>query len=267
EGWRASASYGSCKTADGAGGDPARFVEMRDANTDTLNYLDFIDKNSPRAVSEAAGCANALVIRTGEEREPHFVDRAEEFLKGLIATTIWHGRKDKGTRSLLTVADIVSNPAALKSALQLMQQFPQIWSGSLARMGGMMSHSVGEELGSVLSTVGRFISFMHSPSAAESLKSSSFDLSKLRNPKARMSIYLIQRAEDTRTGSPLLRLQLNACIKEVMKGGLGQKHNVHVVVDEAASVGRMDCITDVLNVGRGFGLRLQLYYQDVGQLK
>jgi type IV secretion system protein VirD4 len=45
------------------------------------------------------------------------------------------------------------------------------------------------------------------------------------------------------------------------------KAKVHLVVDEAGNLGgRMDSITDVLNVGRGFGLHLQLYFQDIGQL-
>jgi len=135
-------------------------------------------------------------------------------------------------------------------------------------MGGMLSHSVGEELSSTLSTVGRFISFMNDPSVAASLKSSSFDLAKLRKPNEKISIYLIQRAADSRTAAPLLRLWLNACIREVMKGGLRHEGSkVHAIVDEANLIGRMDCFADVLNVGRGFSLHLQLYYQDIGQLK
>jgi type IV secretion system protein VirD4 len=242
--------------------DPTKVVTQR---PDTLNILDFIDRNSPQAINEAAAVANSLVVRTGEEREPHWLDKAEAFLTALIALTVWHGQREQGSRSLLRVAEIASNPAALRDALKLMQAQPAIWNGSLARMGGMLSHSVADEFSSTLSTVGRFIGFMNSPSAAESLRSSSFDLSKLR--KGRMSIYLIQKAADTRTGSPLLRLWLNACIREVMKGGLNQKHRVQAVIDEAGSVGKMDSISDVLNVGRGFGLRLQLYYQDIGQLK
>jgi type IV secretion system protein VirD4 len=42
--------------------------------------------------------------------------------------------------------------------------------------------------------------------------------------------------------------------------------NVHCIIDEAGGLGRMECLKDVLNVGRGFGLKLQLYYQDTGQL-
>lgn len=242
--------------------DPSRIVTQK---PDKLNLLDFIDRNSLRAVNEADAIANALVIRTGQEKEPHWNDKAEQWLSALIASTIWFGEKKHGTRSLLQVADIASNPAALKTALKLMQASPEIWNGSLTRKGGMLSHSVAEELGSTLSTLGRFINFVNTPSAAESLQSSSFDLSRLR--KGKMSIYLIQRAADTRTGSPLLRLWLNACIREVMKGGLNQKRTVHAIIDEAGSVGQMDCISDVLNVGRGFGLKLQLYYQDMGRLK
>lgn len=195
--------------------DPDRVVTNR---PDTLNPFDLIDEKSPRAVNEAAGIANALVLRTGEEKHPHFLDRAEQWLTALIGLTLCHGQRAQRTRSLVRVAEIASNPASLKSALALMQQHPAVWNGSLARMGGMLSHSVGEELGSTLSTIGRFISFINSPTVAESLKASSFDLSKLR--KKRMTIYLIQRASDMRTGSALLRLWLNACIREVMKGGL-----------------------------------------------
>jgi type IV secretion system protein VirD4 len=241
--------------------DPERVVTSR---PDTLNLLDVIDEKSPRAVNEAAGIANALVVRTGEEKHPHFLDRAEHWFSALILLALMHGDRKQGTRSLVRVAEIASNPQSLKSALALMQQHPEVWGGSLARMGGMLSHSMGEELASTLATVGRFISFINSPSVAESLRSSSFDLSQLR--KKRMTIYLIQRASDTRTGSALLRLWLNACIREVMKGGLGQKQKVHCIVDEASSIGRMESLKDVLNVGRGFGLRMQLYYQDTGQL-
>jgi type IV secretion system protein VirD4 len=114
--------------------DPTRAV----TNTpDTLNLLDFIDRDSPHAVNEAAAVGNSLAIRTGQEKEPHFVDRTEAFLTALIGTTVWYGDKAKGTRSLLHVAELASNPAMLKAAMKLMQESPEVWNGSLARMGGM----------------------------------------------------------------------------------------------------------------------------------
>ena len=43
--------------------------------------------------------------------------------------------------------------------------------------------------------------------------------------------------------------------------------NVHFVADEANSLGHLDLIGDILAIGRGYGIRLQLYYQDLGQVR
>ena len=44
--------------------------------------------------------------------------------------------------------------------------------------------------------------------------------------------------------------------------------NVNVILDEAASLGpNMGCIEDALDKYRGYGIRLQLYYQSPAQLK
>ncbi len=56
---------------------------------------------------------------------------------------------------------------------------------------------------------------------------------------------------------------LRACVK----GGLQEKNLVHFVLDEAASLGKMDVIDDAVDKYRGYGVRLQFYYQSVGQLK
>jgi type IV secretion system protein VirD4 len=44
--------------------------------------------------------------------------------------------------------------------------------------------------------------------------------------------------------------------------------NVHFILDEAASLGaNMSCIDDAIDKYRGYGVRLQLYLQSMGQLK
>lgn len=43
--------------------------------------------------------------------------------------------------------------------------------------------------------------------------------------------------------------------------------NVNFILDEAASLGRMECIDDAIDKYRGFGVRLNLYYQSPAQLK
>lgn len=43
--------------------------------------------------------------------------------------------------------------------------------------------------------------------------------------------------------------------------------NVQVLLDEAAALGPMDSLSDALNLGRGYGLRMVFIYQSPGQLK
>lgn len=55
---------------------------------------------------------------------------------------------------------------------------------------------------------------------------------------------------------------LRACVKN----GTSNRE-VHFVIDEAAALGQMDALADALAQYRGYGVRLQLYYQSVAQLK
>jgi type IV secretion system protein VirD4 len=42
---------------------------------------------------------------------------------------------------------------------------------------------------------------------------------------------------------------------------------VHFVLDEAAALGHMEALDDAVDKFRGYGVRLQLYYQSLGQLR
>jgi type IV secretion system protein VirD4 len=53
---------------------------MHGARSDTFNPLDFIDASSPDFLSKCRDLANQLVVRTGEEREPHWNDATELLL-------------------------------------------------------------------------------------------------------------------------------------------------------------------------------------------
>lgn len=42
---------------------------------------------------------------------------------------------------------------------------------------------------------------------------------------------------------------------------------VHFVLDEAASLGHLECLDDAVDKYRGYGVRLQFFYQSIGQLQ
>lgn len=241
--------------------DPFKVVTR---SPDTFNPLDSIDRDSSLALDECNDLAKALVIRPDEEKEPHWNDSAESWIAALLATVVQYGQAHEGTRSLQTIRDILSDPQKLEMSLKLMGE-STAWGGLLARMGGQLKHFVEKERSSTLTTVARHMRFLDSMAITESTMTSSFDPSRLRGGK--MTIYLILPPDHMRAQSALLRMWIGSMLKSVIRGGLQESTKVHFILDEAASLGHLEAVDDAVDKYRGYGVRLQFYFQSLGQLK
>ena len=193
--------------------DPFRAVRK---NSDTFNPLDFIDKDSPLAMDDCRDLAAALVVRTGQEREPHWTDSAEAWISSMLAVVAYYG--EPGDRSLQTVRTLLSNPAKMEAVIKLMCSATDVWDGMLSRMGNQLTNYKDKELGSTLTTTNRFLRFLDTIAIAENTKSSSFDPGDLC--KKKMSVYLVLPPEHMRAQSPLLRMWIGSLLRAVVKGGL-----------------------------------------------
>jgi type IV secretion system protein VirD4 len=232
-------------------------------NPDTFNPLDFIDPTSSFALDECNSLAKSLVVRTGQEKEPHWNDAAEAWIAAFAAVVVYYGQRDQ-TRSLQTVREMFSDPERLQIAIKLMRESDAA-KGMLARLGGQLLHFVDREKSSTLTTVSQHLRFLDTQAIAQSTGTSSFDPAKLRTGK--MTIYLILPPDHMRAQSALLRMWIGSLLKSVVRGGLGESTKVHFVLDEAASLGALEPVEDAIDKFRGYGVRLQLFYQSMGQLK
>jgi type IV secretion system protein VirD4 len=228
----------------------------------TLNALDFIDKDSSLALDDCRDLGKALVVRTGQEKDPHWCDGAEIWIAGIAAAVVQFGQGEQ--RSLQAVCDILTNPQKMDMARKLMQE-SDAWGGMLARIGYQLTHFRGDELGSILTTVGRFLAFLSTPAMAENTRASSFDPAGLRDGK--MTVYLVLPPDRMKAQSGWLRSTIGVFLRAVIRGGLQETSKVHFILDEASALGQMDQIAEILAIGRAFSIRLQFYYQDCGQLK
>jgi type IV secretion system protein VirD4 len=192
--------------------DPFKLVTQ---TPDSFNPLDFIDKDSPTALDECRDLAEALVTRTGEEKDPHWVDSAEAWIAALTALVVRYG--EANDRSLQTVRTLLSDPAKLEMAIKLMCS-SDAWDGMLARMGNQLTHFAGKELSSVMTTTTRFLRFLDTLAVSDSTKTSSFNPAELR--KGKMTVYLILPPEHMRAQSPLLRMWIGSLLRAVVRGGL-----------------------------------------------
>ncbi|QDT53857.1 Conjugal transfer protein TraG [Caulifigura coniformis] len=231
--------------------------------SDSLNPLDLIDASSPVAIDDAAALAKDLVVRSPEEKEPYFNNSAETWLKALICLVVVYGGA-YGSRSLQTVRALLSSPEHLQQAIKLMRE-SDAWGGMLARMGGQLEQFVDRERASVLTTAQQHTRFLDTPSIAAITQASTFDPAKLKTEK--MTVFLILPPEYLRSLSGLLRMWIGCLLRAVVKNGNGDESRVHFILDEAASLGSMEALDDALDKYRSYGVRLQFYYQSLGQLR
>jgi type IV secretion system protein VirD4 len=239
--------------------DPYRIVTQE---PDTFNPLQFIDRESPTAIDECRDLAEALVIRTGQEKEPFWNDAAEMWIAAMTAAVVAFA--DDADKSLQSVRTVLTNPQRMEAVIKLLCE-SDVWDGMLARLGGQLTNFKDKELASTLTTTNRFLRFLDTIAIAESTKQSSFNPADLLTGK--MTVYLVLPPEHMRAQSALLRLWIGSLLRAVVKGGLQEKTKVHFVLDEAASLGHMEALDDAVDKFRGYGVRLQLYYQSLGQLQ
>jgi type IV secretion system protein VirD4 len=132
-------------------------------------------------------------------------------------------------------------------------------------MGNQLTNFKDKELGSTMTTTNRFLRFLDTLAVADSTKTSSFDPADLR--KGKMTVYLILPPDHQRAQSSLLRMWIASLLRAVVRGGLREQTKIHYVLDESSSLGHLEALDDAVDKYRGYGVRLQFYYQSLGQLK
>ena len=148
------------------------------AGGDAENPLDTIDEKAPDFLDQVRALANALVLRSGHESEPHWNDSAENVLTAFI-TFVAACETDRSKRNLQTVRALVSSRIAYTTSIATMQN-TQGFGGVVQRLGHSLSWLAERELASVLSVVQRHTAWMDSPAVSACLTHSSFDPLELR---------------------------------------------------------------------------------------
>ena len=231
--------------------------------SDAWNPLDLIGPNSPNLIDEAKDLANMLVIRTGEEREPHFNDSAELVLTAFIAF-VAACETSPEHRNLQTVREILCNRKKFEKAVETMQRSP-IFNGFLQRYGHLLTWYVDRELGSVLTTVQRHTVFLDSPAVAASTSRSTFDPRELR--QNRTTVYLCLPHDRLESNASLQRLWIGTILRSVSSHGADESNPVLFLLDEAGHIGRnLRVLEEAVTLLRGMGVRLWFFFQSVGQV-
>ena len=225
-----------------------------------LNPLDLLDPETEDFADDALVIADMLVLRTGNEKDPHWDEKAIMVLQGLIMFVVINApEKDRHlgeVRRLLT-----SSADTWDAVLEMMCEA----DGAIATAANQITRMAEEERASVLSTAMRHTSFLDSPQIVRSLSHSSFDPLTLKQNNT--SLYLILPADKLATYSRLLRLWIATTLQVMIKVKSIPQHRVLFMLDEMAQLGTMQPLVKAISLMRGYHMTLWMILQDLGQLK
>lgn len=230
---------------------------------DALNPLDVISPTSELMIDQCLAVAREMVDRQGTEQDPFFLDAGTGALATAAAAVCTFPRGDPN-RTLPAARGLLASPERVQHlAAELKKETG--FGGLLAVKGHALGGHKDKQLAGVLATVDTKCSFMDSVPMARSLAASTFDVSGLVT--GRLAVFLILPPDMVKAQAPWARLMVGTLIRACVAGGQSRTETVTFVLDEASSLGQMDCLETMLAIGRSYRVRLHMYYQDLSQLR
>lgn len=237
------------------------------ADGDRLNPLDFIDENALDFIDQCRDVAAAMVVRTGNEHDPHWNDRAEHVIMAMIAF-VCACEPDRSQRNLSLVRELLASPQKMTRALQAMQMQGDRFGGVVSRLGHELNWLTGDERASVMSTVQRHSAFLDGPAIAGQTRNTTFNPRVMRTGKWPVTLYLCLPAERLGTLSAVQRLWVTTLLRVLTRGSLAnERRPVLFFLDEAAHLGKIQALEDAVSTMRGMGIRLWFFFQSLDQVK
>lgn len=231
--------------------------------SDQLNPFDLVNAASLDFSETCRELANMLVVRKGDEKDPHWNDSAEISLAAFIAL-IAACEVDADDRNLQTLRNFVSSKESYCRAVKAMQGTEEC-DGFIRRLGDQLDWFIDRELGSVMTTVNRHTQFLDSPPVKANTSRGNFDPRLLRTGKT--SVYLILPPEKLETLAPLMRLWIGCIMHALVRQGADESRPVLFFLDEAAHLGRMKILDAAPALLRSYGVRLWFFFQSMNQLE
>jgi len=249
----------------------------------SFNPMKRLTLDNPFLIEDALQIIDALIVTTGDEKDPHWNESAGTFILGIMLYAALSSTITEGERNLVTVRGIINRvldhkiqdgvvsftfeESAIECARELNDKgFSDFSESMLSSIKGV--YDIGsEERGSVLSTARRNTQFLEFRSMKSVLCGHDFDLEDLKRNPAGISVYLVLPATRMSSCNRWLRLFVNQLFDAMERETTSPKVPVLTVLDEFPVLGFMKQLQDAAGQIASFGVRLWVVMQDWGQGK
>ncbi|MDW3098637.1 MAG: type IV secretory system conjugative DNA transfer family protein [Alphaproteobacteria bacterium] len=249
-----------------------------------FNPLAGLSLDSDTTVEDAQLIVDALVMTTGEEKDPHWNESAGAALLGFLLYVRFASDIDDDDRHLGTVRRLVT------SAQRMVRREDDKWDFAMrlrvtrgvARLAAEGHQDIAEtvkaainglydkgreEMASVVSTMNRHTAFLEYKSMRNVLSGHDFDLADLKRKEGGVSVYLCLPASRFGSCARWLRIMINQLIVALEGIAEPPRAPVLTILDEFPVLGFMAQLQDAVGQMASFGMRLWPLLQDWSQGK
>ena len=263
--------------------DPYRVSGVDDALRVSWNPFSGLDPDDPDLIEAIGLIIEPLFLPSGGKDSAHFDETARQLTEAVACWMMLNSPEED--RNLLTVYRLLT-----QGAVKEFELVRDIWESEAPnpisylfhlmatddRLDGIMVGAANtllamgdNERGSVLSTVARNLDFLKLPAIKRVVAKSTIDLRALKNDPRGMSLYICLPPQRLKKCDRWLRLIISAafeaCTQSLQPPATG--HPVLFVLDEMATLGRLEILELAAGYAAGFGMKLWCVFQDLGQIK
>jgi len=243
------------------------------------NPLTQLTRDNPYIIEDAALIADGLVLRSGQEKDPHWDETAKTFISGVLLYVAMSDLFKDDERHLITVRHIISaamisdpdteeyilaREAANTSTTLEDKGHYEIAAAIEGSIRAFFEKSENERAG-VLSTVRRHTDFLDYKSMKSVLTGHDFDLRDLKRDPNGITIYLCLPAGRMSMCSRWIRIILNQMMEAMELEERKPEAPVLICLDEFPVLGFMKQLQDAAGQIASFGVKLWMVLQDWGQ--
>ena len=266
-------------------------LKFAPASTDStgarFNPLSEVRLRSPHEVRDVRNIAQMIMDPRGEGLHDHWLRAGVDGLTGFVLAQLYEGRDP----TLSGIEARLSDPSRLiaQTLEQIMTsvhdpQGAMGWIDSngkptrthpiIARaMRTLLDKSENEQSG-VISEIKGFLELYRDPVIAQNTSISDFCIEDLMNHRRPVSLYLVVPLAHKDSLRPLIRLMLSQILHRLTerleyragKAVPGYRHRLLLMLDEFASLGRLEMFADSLSLIAGYGIKACLITQDLSQI-
>ena len=243
-------------------GDQVFLFSPGDRNTHRYNPIDFIRRDG-RMATDCLVVSSFLIADDGKDI---WGKSARLLLSAMIGYVVASATAE-GNRTIKSVSDLTTKGVDFNKVLKLVVATEQAQLPKWVLDGFNQFIALEPETrNSALFNVTVALNPWNSDLIAGATETTDFDIRQLR--KRRMSIFIGASIAELEIYRPLVKLLIQQIHDQLMQHmpGADEPHQVLLMIDEFRQLGRMDDLVSKLTINAGYGFRMCLILQDIGQL-